>query len=124
LDLDIGVTKNSFPIFGAGWDRLMGRQNDMVKVTTFNLPKGAGDQVFTLEVLGPKEYELTSDAGFSARGQVGQMLSKNGVSMMVSDIHASEGGKFTVSKFSMLGMINNLQSNLSVTENGKDTGVL
>ena len=124
LDLDIGVTKNSFPLFGAGWDRLMGRQNDMVKVTTFNLPKGAGDQVFTLQVLGPKQYELTSDAGFSARGEVGQMLNKNGVSMMVSDIHAAEGGEFTVSKFSMLGMINNLQSNLTVTENGKDTGVL
>src|SRR5690606_12331841 len=116
--------KDTFPIFGAGWDRLMGRQNDMVKVTTFELPRGAGDQVFTLEVLGPKQYQLTSDAGFSARGEVGQMLTKNGVTMMVSDIKAAEGVKFTVSKFSMLGMINNLQGNLTVTENGKDTGVL
>ena len=31
LDLDIGVSKNTFPVFGAGWDRLMGRQNDTVK---------------------------------------------------------------------------------------------
>jgi tyrosine-protein kinase Etk/Wzc len=40
LNLDIAVTKNTFPVFGAGWDRLMGRQDDTVKVTTFTLPKG------------------------------------------------------------------------------------
>jgi tyrosine-protein kinase Etk/Wzc len=56
LNLDIAVTKNTFPVFGAGWDRLMGRQNDTVKVTTFTLPKGMNDQVFTLKVLGPKQY--------------------------------------------------------------------
>ena len=61
----------------------------------------------------------------SARArEVGQMLTKDGVSMMVSAIHAREGGEFTVTKFSTLGMINNLQNNLTVTENGKDTGVL
>ena len=124
LDLDIGVSKNTFPVFGAGWDRLMGRQNDTVKVTTFTLPAGGASQVFTLEVLDKNQYQLTSDAGFSARGKVGEMLEKDGVSMMVSDIRAQPGSEFTVSKFSMLGMINNLQGNLTVTETGKDTGVL
>jgi len=124
LDLDIGVTKNTFPIFGAGWDRLQGRQNETVKVTTFTLPKGAGGQVFTLSVLGPEQYQLTSDAGFSARGEVGKLLQKEGVTFEVSAIQAAEGSEFTVSKFSTLGVINNLQNNLSVTENGKDTGVL
>ena len=124
LDLDIGVTKNTFPIFGAGWDRLQGRQNETVKVTTFTLPKGASGQVFTLSVLGPKQYQLTSDAGFSARGEVGKLLQKEGVTFEVSAIQAAEGSEFTVTKFSTLGVINNLQNNLSVTENGKDTGVL
>ncbi len=124
LDLDIGVTKNTFPIFGAGWDRLQGRQNETVKVTTLTLPKGASGQVFTLSVLGPKQYQLTSDAGFSARGEVGKLLQKEGVTFEVSAIQAAEGSEFTVTKFSTLGVINNLQNNLSVTENGKDTGVL
>lgn len=124
LDLDIAVTKNTFPLFGAGWDRLMGRQNETVKVSTFTLPKGAGDQAFTVKVLGPKQYLLTSDAGFEARGEVGKLLSKDGVTMMVSAIAASTDSEFTVTKFSTLGMINNLQNNLSVTETGKDTGVL
>ena len=124
LDLDIGVTKNTFPIFGAGWDRLQGRQNETVKVSTFTLPKGANEQIFTLSVLGPQQYQLTSDAGFSARGEVGKLLQKEGVTFEVSAIKASEGSEFTVTKFSTLGVINNLQNNLSVTENGKDTGVL
>lgn len=124
LNLDIAVTKNTFPVFGAGWDRLMGRQDDTVKVTTFTLPKEMKDQVFTLKVLGPKQYSLTSDGGFSARGEVGQPLNKDGVTMVVGAIQAADDSEFTVTKFSTLGMINNLQNNLSVTENGKDTGVL
>lgn len=76
LDLDIAVSKNTFPIFGAGWERLMGRQNETVKVTTFNRPKEMADQVFTLNVLDDKNYTLSSDGGFSARGQAGQMLKK------------------------------------------------
>ncbi|MFW0765436.1 tyrosine-protein kinase Wzc [Trabulsiella odontotermitis] len=124
LNLDISVTKNTFPIFGAGWDRLMGRQNDTVHVETFTLPASMKEQVFTLEVLGPKQYLLTSDGGFSARGDVGQPLSKDGVTLLVSGINAETGGEFTITKFSTLGMINNLQNNLTVTETGKDTGVL
>ncbi|EFJ8689067.1 tyrosine-protein kinase Wzc [Escherichia coli] len=96
LDLDIAVSKNTFPIFGAGWDRLMGRQNETVKVTTFNRPKEMADQ----------------------------MLKKEGVTLMVEAIHARPGSEFTVTKYSTLGMINQLQNSLTVTENGKDAGVL
>ena len=124
LDLDIAVTKETFPVFGSGWDRLMGRQNETVKVTQFVVPKEMSEQTFTLKVLGAKQYQLTSDGGFSARGEVGKMLSKEGLSMMVSAIAAGTDSAFTVTKFSTLGMINSLQNSLSVTENGKDTGVL
>ncbi|MCS2154946.1 tyrosine-protein kinase Wzc [Scandinavium goeteborgense] len=124
LNLDIAVTKNTMPIFGAGWERLMGRANESVNVETFTVPAGMREQTFTLAVLGPNSYQLTSDGGFSARGTVGQPLTKSGLTLLVSAIHAQEGGEFTVTKYSTLGMINTLQNNLTVTENGKDTGVL
>lgn len=124
LNLDIAVTKNTMPIFGAGWERLMGRANESVNVETFTLPAGMREQVFTLEVLGANTYQLTSDGGFSARGVVGQPLTKSGVTLLVSAIHAQAGGEFTVTKYSTLGMINTLQNSLTITENGKDTGVL
>ncbi len=124
LDLDIAVQKKTFPLFGAGWERLMGRADETLKVTTFDLPKGMANDEFTVKVTGPKQYQLTSSGGFSARGEVGKPLSKDGVKMVVSEIHAQEGSEFTVTKYSTLGMINQLQNNLTVTETGKDTGVL
>ncbi|SPW21313.1 Tyrosine-protein kinase wzc [Cronobacter sakazakii] len=102
----------------------MGRADETLKVTTFDLPKGMANDEFTVEVTGPKQYQLTSSGGFSARGKVGKPLSKDGVKMVVSEIHAQEGSEFTVTKYSTLGMINQLQNNLTVTETGKDTGVL
>ncbi|WMY75863.1 tyrosine-protein kinase Wzc [Buttiauxella selenatireducens] len=124
LNLDIAVEKNSLWLLGAGWDRLQGRQNDTVVVETFNLPAGQAKNVFTVEVLSPTQYLLTSDNGFSAKGQVGQPLNKDGIAMTVSAIKAQVGDTFTVTKYSTLGMINQLQGNLVVAENGKDTGVL
>ncbi|HEY3589768.1 MAG TPA: tyrosine-protein kinase Wzc [Buttiauxella sp.] len=124
LNLDISVEKNSFWLLGAGWDRLQGRQNDTVIVDTFKLPAGQGKNIFTVEVLSPGQYLLTSDNGFSAKGQVGQPLNQGGITMNVSAIKAQVGDTFTVTKYSTLGMINQLQGNLTVAENGKDTGVL
>ncbi len=124
LDLDIAVSKNTFPILGAGWDRLMGRQNQTVKVTTFERPASMADSTFTLDVLSPTTFRLSNDDGFSVDGKVGEPVNKGGVSMMVAGIAADEGASFTVTKYSTLGMINTLQNSLSVTEDGKDSGVL
>ncbi|VEB96335.1 Tyrosine-protein kinase wzc [Cedecea lapagei] len=124
LNLDISVSKNTFWLFGAGWDRLRGHQNDTVNVTTFTLPAGMNKDTFTVEVLNDKQYQLTSDSGFSAKGEVGKLLSQGGVTLQIDGIQAQPGDSFTVVKYSTLGMINQLLGNLTVTENGKDTGVL
>ncbi len=124
LGLDIAVSKNTFPILGAGWERLMGRQNETVKVSAFNRPASMAESTFTLDVINPTRYRLSNDDGFSAEGKVGEMLNKGGVSLLVSGIAAHDGASFTVTKYSTLGMINNLQNSLSVTEDGKESGVL
>lgn len=124
LDLDIAVSKNTFPILGAGWDRLMGRQNQTVKVTTFERPASMADSTFTLDVLSPTTFRFSNDSGFSVDGEVGEPVNKGGVLLMVAGIAADEGASFTVTKYSTLGMINTLQNSLSVTEDGKDSGVL
>ena len=124
LDLDIAVSKNTFPILGAGWERLMGRQNETVKVTSFNRPVVMADSTFTLEVVSPTTYRLSNDDGFSVEGKVGEAVNKDGVSLVVAGIAAHDGASFTLTKYSTLGMINTLQNSLSVTEDGKDSGVL
>ena len=95
-----------------------------MKVTTFNLPAGGAKQTWTVEVVDDAHYLLSNDDGFSARGEVGKPLNKDGVTMKIDAIHASPGSDFTVTKYSTLGMIKSLQGNLSVTESGKDTGVM
>ena len=124
LDLDIAVSKNTFPILGAGWERLMGRQNETVKVTSFNRPVAMADSTFTLEVVSPTTYRLSNDDGFSVEGKVGEAVNKDGVSLVVAGIAAHDGASFKLTKYSTLGMINTLQNSLSVTEDGKDSGVL
>lgn len=124
LDLDIAVSKNTFPVLGAGWDRLMGRQNQTVKVTTFERPAAMADSTFTLDVLSPTTFRFSNDNGFSVDGKVGEPVNKGGVSLMVAGIAADVGASFTIVKYSTLGMINTLQNSLSVTEDGKDSGVL
>lgn len=124
LDLDIAVEKNTFPLIGAGWDRLMGRKNETVKISTFNRPPSMATSTFTLDVISPTRYQFSNDDGFTAQGEVGKPLEKDGVSLLVTSIAAHEGASFTVTRFSTLGMINSLQNSLSVTEDGKDSGVL
>lgn len=124
LDLDIAVEKNTFPLIGAGWDRLMGRKNETVKISTFNRPPSMATSTFTLDVISPTRYQFSNDDGFTAQGEVGKPLEKDGVSLQVTSIAAHEGASFTVTRFSTLGMINSLQNSLSVTEDGKDSGVL
>lgn len=124
LDLDIAVEKNTFPLIGAGWDRLMGRKNETVKISTFNRPPSMATSTFTLDVISPTRYQFSNDDGFTAQGEVGKPLEKDGVSLLVTSIAAHEGASFTVMRFSTLGMINSLQNSLSVTEDGKDSGVL
>lgn len=124
LNLDISVVKNSFWLFGAGWERLHGRQDHTVKVTSFTLPSRMRQDTFTLQVVSPTHYQLSSNNGFIAEGQAGKPLTKDGVSLEVEAIKAPPGETFTVSRRSTLAMVNELRSNLTVAENGKDTGVL
>ncbi len=71
-----------------------------------------------------QNYTLSSDGGFSARGQSGPDAEKRRRHADGWKPFASPGGEFTVTKYSTLGMISQLQNNLTVTENGKDAGVL
>lgn len=124
LGLDIGVEKETFPVLGAGWERLMGRAHESLNVTAFSVPVGMAGGGWHVRVIDSRHYELSNDDGFSARGETGKTLHYSGVSMNIDAIHARAGSQFSVRKYSTLGTIRSLQSNLAVAENGKDTGVL
>ncbi|HCG9750535.1 TPA: polysaccharide biosynthesis tyrosine autokinase, partial [Vibrio parahaemolyticus] len=57
-------------------------------------------------------------------GRVGELLEKNGYQFLATELVAQTGDSFTVSKISKLDAINKLQENLSISERGKQTGII
>ncbi|WP_180794705.1 polysaccharide biosynthesis tyrosine autokinase, partial [Vibrio parahaemolyticus] len=81
----------------------------------------------TLEVVDAeqKAFKLTEDNGSVVlEGKVGELLEKNGYQFLATELVAQTGDSFTVSKISKLDAINKLQENLSISERGKQTGII
>ncbi|WP_140294346.1 polysaccharide biosynthesis tyrosine autokinase, partial [Vibrio parahaemolyticus] len=72
-----------------------------------------------------KAFKLTEDNGSVVlEGKVGELLEKNGYQFLATELVAQTGDSFTVSKISKLDAINKLQENLSISERGKQTGII
>ncbi|PSW83156.1 polysaccharide biosynthesis tyrosine autokinase [Photobacterium angustum] len=127
LNLTTQVTPDYFPIFGQGLARMQGAQIH-ADISRFELPNTiAAPASYTLEVINQKkgEYKLIdSDGNHILTGFVGQLSSDHGYKIFVTDIHANDGDMFTVSKRTRYDAIGILQRNLSVSEQGKQTGIL
>ncbi|RWS69822.1 polysaccharide biosynthesis tyrosine autokinase, partial [Escherichia coli] len=61
---------------------------------------------------------------FTVHGKVGELLEDKNISILVNEIKAEPGTKFNVIYRSRLKAINDLQEVLSVSDQGKDTGML
>ncbi|MEH2767360.1 GNVR domain-containing protein, partial [Klebsiella pneumoniae] len=57
-------------------------------------------------------------------GEVGTLLNKNGISLKIDNIDAAPGSEFTIYYISRLKAIKDLQESFTVTDQGKDTGML
>jgi tyrosine-protein kinase Etk/Wzc len=124
LNLDTVVKEEYFPIFGRGWARLTGNIPGKIALSRFSVPEYMLDQPLELKVIGEGKYSLSDDSNILLEGKVGEFASKNGVSILVSDISSSIGTKFKIVKKPKLIAINDILASLSVEDKGKDTGVL
>ncbi|MDH8061865.1 tyrosine-protein kinase, partial [Klebsiella pneumoniae] len=55
---------------------------------------------------------------------VGTLLNKNGISLKIDNIDAAPGSELTIYYISRLKAIKDLQESFTVTDQGKDTGML
>ncbi|WP_413514669.1 polysaccharide biosynthesis tyrosine autokinase [Serratia proteamaculans] len=124
LNLTTYVEPKHFPIFGAGWARLMNAEEPEVSLSKLSVPQEMLNTKLVLVVLAGNKFELKYDGDTVLSGAVGVFAEKNGFSILVSDINAKEGTEFTVIKRSELNVLAEMQRNLSVADKGKDTGVL
>ncbi|TOB92282.1 tyrosine-protein kinase, partial [Vibrio parahaemolyticus] len=126
FNLTTVASPNYMPIIGKGLARIQGEQIS-INVTRFNTPSYAVGIPLTLEVVDAeqKAFKLTEDNGSVVlEGKVGELLEKNGYQFLATELVAQTGDSFTVSKISKLDAINKLQENLSISERGKQTGII
>ncbi|HBR6960503.1 TPA: polysaccharide biosynthesis tyrosine autokinase [Klebsiella aerogenes] len=125
LNLQTIVTQDHFPIFGRGLARLMGKKEGNVSISIFSpVAKNTNEtQVFKLKVLDKTHYQLSND-DFKFEGKVGELVNKNGYLIKVDSFVASPDAEFTVSYVPRLKAIADLLNNFTVTDEGKDTGIL
>ncbi|CUW09528.1 Tyrosine-protein kinase wzc [Serratia grimesii] len=124
LNLDTSVKEEFFPIFGRGWARLTGKKSGKIALSRFNMPSSMMDQSLVLTVTGENSYTLSADSKVIIDGKVGDFVSKDGISLLVSDIVADVGTEFKIEKRPRLVTVNDILASLSVEDKGKDTGVL
>ncbi|EOF4702628.1 polysaccharide biosynthesis tyrosine autokinase [Klebsiella oxytoca] len=124
LNLQVSVSKNYFPLIGRGVSRLLGNKPESISVGHLYIPD-TGDEIpkITVTVKEHGNYDVTyGDSTIS--GKVGQLLDEKGISLQINSLNANPGTEFTVSYVSRLKAITDLQDLLSVTDQGKDTGML
>ncbi|MFQ2612693.1 polysaccharide biosynthesis tyrosine autokinase [Aeromonas caviae] len=123
LHLDTVVTPNFFPLVGRGLSRLMGHPYPKMAVSRFEVAPELVGAPLTLTVGADNHFTLEVE-GRVLEGQVGKLLEKEDVTLLLSDVAADEGQVFTLVKQPALDVIAELQSGLQVSEKGKNTGVI
>ncbi|WP_270809642.1 polysaccharide biosynthesis tyrosine autokinase [Aeromonas sp. QDB18] len=123
LHLDTVVTPNFFPLVGRGLSRLMGHPYPKMAVSRFEVAPELLGTPLTLTVSADKHFTLEVE-GRVLEGQVGKLLEKEDVTLLLSDVAADEGQVFTLVKQPVLDVIAELQSGLQVSEKGKNTGII
>ncbi|MEP9869575.1 polysaccharide biosynthesis tyrosine autokinase [Klebsiella sp. CB_Kp203] len=124
LNLQAKIKQNYFPILGRGFSRLSGDKPGIINVSRLYLPKTDDDiPELTLTVIDANKFTIQTDS-FEAEVKVGQLFEKNNISIKVDEIQAKPGTSFTVEYLSKLKAINDLRDVLTVSDQGKDTGML
>ncbi|WP_033569332.1 tyrosine-protein kinase Wzc [Dickeya undicola] len=124
LGLDTEVEQKYFPLVGKGIARLKDEEPARISVSRLSVPDSWLDEKMTVTIEDEGKYRFAAGKDASFIGSIGQLESHGGFNLLISDTNAAPGTVFTVRKKNMLTAINDILSELSVADKGKDTGVL
>ena len=122
LDLTILSRPRYTPIIGEFLARRSGNK-DEVLITELQVPQSVIGKPLRLELNG-KQLALYFDDQQVLSGAIGEEMRSGEWRLKVADIEAHNTDTFEVYKTSRLGTINTWKERLSVSERGKDTGIL
>jgi tyrosine-protein kinase Etk/Wzc len=115
-----------FPFVGKGIARLSGEVNQ-IKVSRYQVPAYIKSMPHTLVVTDAEQqaYQLLNDEGIVVlEGKAGELAKEGSYELFVTDLQSHSGFEFILSQRSRLDAIESLKQNLSVSERGKNTGIL
>ncbi len=120
------VTPDYFPVIGKGIARLSGRVNQL-QVSRFELPDFATTLAHQIVVQDAEQgtYQLVrGDGKVILQGVAGELAEQDDYRLFVTGMEAESGFAFNISKINELDAIEGLKQNLSITEKGKQTGIV
>lgn len=125
LGMQTQIKQKFFPVIGKGLARIIGSKFGDVEVKNLYLPdnKSGENPEVILTVVDKNNYSIEGD-GFNFDAKVGEVIEKEGMSIMVSAINAEPGSRFIINYLTRLKAINLLQNSFGVADQGKDTGML
>ncbi|MGV2287814.1 polysaccharide biosynthesis tyrosine autokinase [Trinickia sp. YCB016] len=98
---------------------------EIADVDSIEVTPSLENQKLTMTALGDGQYSLqASDGELLLRGRVGEQEKGNGVTITVNQLVARPGTQFKVMRANDLDAITAFQSAITVTEQGKQTGVI
>lgn len=125
LGLQTQIKQKFSPVIGRGLARIMGNKLGAIEVKDLYLPdnKSGENPEVILTVIDKDNYSIEAD-GFDFNAKVGELVEKNGMSILVTAIEAEPGSKFSINYLTRLKAMNMLQNSFGVADQGKDTGML
>lgn len=138
LNLDVQVDPEHFPVIGDFLNRLGVKRpriakgwsstwaDETIDLAAMPVAEAYLGKPFTLEVLSAQTYALYYEGEELGKGRVGkatEFLNAN-VTLAVDAINAAPGAKFSITHIRRLLAIAKVKENLSISEKGKETGIL
>ncbi|MCJ1823493.1 polysaccharide biosynthesis tyrosine autokinase [Klebsiella quasipneumoniae subsp. quasipneumoniae] len=124
LNLQTRIEQDYFPLLGKGWARLTGDKQGSLQISRLYIsPELADIKEFVLRVIDNHNYIIILN-GKEIKGITGKLIDDNGFTIKVDGINAEPNTKFNISYVTKLKAITDLQKVFSVSEQGKDTGML
>lgn len=143
LRLYINVRPKYFPVIGSWLAKRSKQLSDpgvlgyggyvwgaeKMTVSSFNVPDGLLNREFVLTVENDGYYRLReSEKDIDLKGRVGAPLNteteKGNIELRVDQINAKPGAQFTLKRMSRLSTIEDIQTSLVITEQGKQSGII
>ncbi|WP_413111940.1 polysaccharide biosynthesis tyrosine autokinase [Thaumasiovibrio sp. DFM-14] len=123
LNLTVSATPKYMPVVGKGLARLQGDQSQ-INVGRFEVPMHRIGEGFTLLADGEAFTLQDGEKRTVLNGKVGELAINGEFALLVTDLHSDATNTFSLQRRSRFQAVTGLQQSLSVSERGRQTGIL